>query len=176
MKKSPLITTAIRFGAIAAALAIVLFIVTYYLGKHPLLVAPFLDFRIILFGLFIFFALKEFRDHHQQGVLYFWQGMIGSFVVITIAATFISLGILIFAYAKPEFVSDYVTEMTNYLKGFPPEDIERIGKETYQRNLDQLPATNAKQLAGLYFGQSYIIGFFVSIILSVILRKQPKSE
>lgn len=174
MKKSPLISISVKYGLIAAALAILMLIATFYFGNHPMMVAPYLDFRIILFGLFMFFGLREFRDT-QEGVLYFWQGMIGGFVMVTVAGTVAALGLLIFSSVEKEFISSYVEAMTQYLKTFPKEDIERIGKEVYERNLEQLPSTNGKQLASLYFVQAMMIGLFVTIILSVILRKQPKS-
>jgi hypothetical protein len=174
MKKSPLISISVKYGLIAAALAILMLIATFYFGNHPMMVAPYLDFRIILFGLFMFFGLREFRDT-QEGVLYFWQGMIGGFVIVTVAGTVAALGLLIFSSVEKEFISSYVEAMTQYLKTFPKEDIERIGKEVYERNLEQLPSTNGKQLASLYFVQAMMIGLFVTIILSVILRKQPKS-
>lgn len=158
----------------AGVLAVVLMIAMYYMGHHPLMVSPFFDFRILLFGVFIFFSLREFREEHQQGALYFWQGMVGSFILVVVAGTLASLLLLVFCSLESEFVSSYVSAMTEYLKTFPAEDIERIGKDVYQRNLEQLPTTNAKQIAGLHFMQSVMIGLFVSIILSVILRKQPK--
>jgi hypothetical protein len=64
--------------------------------------------------------------------------------------------------------------MTDYLKTFPKEDIERIGKDVYERNLNDLPETNIRKLVETYFAQGIAIGFFVNIILSVILRRQPK--
>jgi hypothetical protein len=175
MKKSPLLAFGVRYGAIAGLLTITLFIATYYIGGHPFMIAPFMDFRVLLYGVFIFFGLREYRVH-QEGVLYFWQGMIGSFILVMVAGTIASLLLAIFCSFEPGFISSYVAEMTEYLKGFAAEDIERIGKEVYARNLEQLPSTNGKQLAGLYFMQSVTIGFFVSIILSVILRKQPKQD
>jgi hypothetical protein len=144
------------------------------MNRHPLMVSPFVDFRILLLGVFIFFTLKEFREDHQAGTLYFWQGMIGSFIMVMVAGTIASLLLLGFCSFESSFIPSYVKAMTEYLKSFPAEDIERIGKEVYARNLEQLPSTNAKQIAGLYFMQSLMIGFFVSIILSVILRKEPK--
>lgn len=174
MRKSPLISIAIRNGALAGALAIVLLIGMYYIGRHPLMVAPFLDFRILLFGIFVFFSLKEFRENHQNGELHFWQGMAGGFIMMMVAATFASLLLWIFTALEADFVQEYVVKMTEYLKTFPKEDIERIGKDAYQRNLDTLPSTNGKQIAASYFIQSMVIGFFVAIIISVILRKQPK--
>jgi hypothetical protein len=64
--------------------------------------------------------------------------------------------------------------MTEYLNGWPEEDIARVGKETFERNLQDLPSTNMGQIATMYLVQSFGIGLFVSIIMSVILRKQPK--
>jgi|SRR5688572_12960129 len=175
-KPSPLISIGIQWGALAGTLTIVLVIAMYYIGRHPLMVSPFMDFRILLYGVCIFFSLKELRDGHQKGALFFWQGMVGSFIMIVVAATFASILLMVFCSIESSFIPAYVTAMTEYLKGFPTEDIARIGKDVYQRNLDQLPATNSKQIASLYFMQSLMIGFFVSIILSVILRKEPKPE
>ena len=175
-KASPLVTIGARYGAIAAFLSISLMITMYYMGRHPLLVAPFMDFRIILYGIFIFFTLKEYREVHNENVLYFWQGLIGSFVVVATAAVLGSLLLRLFGAWETNFIPSYVTAMTEYIKGFPEEDIKRIGKEVFERNLAELPSTNIAQIAMLYIAQSFGIGLFVSIIMSVILRKQPKSS
>jgi hypothetical protein len=177
MKKiSPLVSIGVRNGLIAAGLSIALLIAMYYMGRHPLMVSPFLDFRILLFGVFILFTLREFRESHQEGALYFWQGMMGSFITVSVTATLASLMLLAFCAFEPTFMPSYIEAMTDYLKTFPKEDIARIGKDIYERNLALLPSTNSKQVAGLYFAQSIVIGLFVSIILSVILRKQPKQD
>lgn len=163
-----------RYGAIAAIFSVSLLVAMYYLGRHPLMIAPFLDFRILLYGIFIFFSLREFRDFQQEGVLYFWQGMAGSFVMVAVAGTLSAFFFWIFGTLETDFVPSYVRQMTEYLQNFPEEDIQRIGKEVYESNLNSLPSTNMAQLASTYLAQSFVIGLFVSIILSVILRKQPK--
>jgi len=173
-KKSPLISIGLQWGALAGTLTVVFLVAMFYVGRHPLMISPFMDFRILLLGVCIFFSLREFRDAHQQGALYFWQGMVGGFIMVVVAATIASLLLMAFCAFETSFIPDYVKAMTAYLNTFPPEDIARIGKDVYDRNLAQLPATNSKQLASLYFMQSLMIGFFVSIILSVILRKEPK--
>jgi hypothetical protein len=173
-KPSALILIAVRYGAIAAILSVSLMIVMFYLGRHPLMVAPFLDFRIFLYAIFIFFALKEYREYHQEGTLYFWQGIVGSFFLVATSAVLGSVLLRLFGTLESEFIPSYVTAMTDYLRGFPQEDIDRIGKEAYARNLAELPATNVAQIAGMYIIQSFAIGLFVSIIMSVILRKETK--
>jgi hypothetical protein len=150
-------------------------IVLYYLGRHPFLIPVFMDYRILLFGIFIFFTLKELRDHHQQGILYFWQGLIASFLFTSAFALITSILIFIFAALVPSFVEDYIALNLEQLKNLPAEIVERIGKEVVERNLAILPSTNAFELAKLYLWQCFVIGLFISIILSVILRRQPKT-
>lgn len=170
-----LIRISARYGAVGGVLAFILLMTMYYLGRHPMVTSPFLDFRILLFGIFIFFTLKEFRDYEQDGVLYFSQAMIGGFSVIAIMTTITSLLLLLFGTLEPRFVQDYITQVVAYLKSFAKEDIERVGKEIYERNLFELPATNISKLTITYFVHGMVIGFFVNIILSVILRRQPKT-
>lgn len=164
-----------RYGAVAGFLAFVLMVVMYYLGPHPLLTSPMFDFRILLFGIFIFFTLKEFRDFHQDGALYFGQAMLGGFVFILVTTSLTSVFMLLFGSWEKGFVESYIIQITAYVKSFPTEEIDRIGKEIYERNLRALPATNISELAQTYFVQGMIIGFFVNIILSVILRRQSKT-
>jgi hypothetical protein len=166
-----LFNISIRNGIIAGLLASALLIAMFYMGVHPLLISPFMDFRIFLFGVFIFFALKEFRNYYQQGLLYFWQGLIGGFFVVFFTTLLAAAGLWIFGTVEPEFVKRYIEEFTLYLKTFSEEDIGRIGKSVYERNLEWLPSTHIADLVQTYFVQGMIIGFFVSIILSVVLRR-----
>jgi hypothetical protein len=171
----PLFKVPITYGAIAGALGFVFLIALYYWGKHPFGIPVHLDFRIILFGIFIYFSLKELRDFYQGGVLYFWEGSLASFVFLLVFALISSAAIGIFAWVIPDFVDSYIRLKIEFLKALPADIVEKIGKEVVDSNLKALPATNAFDLATLYFWQSYMIGAFVSIILSVILRRQPKT-
>ena len=165
--------TAVRYGLIGGAIAFVLVIIMFYLGRHPLVVSPYLDFRLLLFAIFVFFALKEFRDYDQDGVLYFAQAMLGGFVVIFVLTLLASLLIWLFGTIEHDFVTEYVEQVTTYLKSFSQEDIDKLGKDTYDRNLTALPATNISTLAFTYFIHGLVIGFFVNIVLSVVVRRQP---
>ena len=168
-----LLSISVRYGALGGVLGIILLIAMYYLGRHPMLTSPFFDFRILLYGIFVFFALREFRDYEQQGALYFSQAMIGGLTVVLFMTTISSLLLLVFGRMVGSFVTDYILQVTAYVKSFSPEDIDRIGKDIYERNLKALPSTNIWNLAITYFAHGLVIGFFVNIILSVILRRQP---
>jgi hypothetical protein len=84
--------------------------------------------------------------------------------------------ILVWCGIFPAFLSDYVTTAVEQMKAMPAEAIGRIGKIEYQRNLEYISATNSYILAKHYFWQSFVISFFISIIISVILRRQPKND
>jgi Protein of unknown function (DUF4199) len=169
-----LLRIAARYGAVAGIVAFVLLVAMYYLGRHPLMTSPFLDFRILLFGIFVFFTLKEFRDYEQDGVLYFSQAMLGGLTVVMVTSIITSSLLFLFGKWEDRFVSDYVTQVTAYLNSFSKEEINRIGKDVYVRNLGALPATNISNLAITYFVHGLLIGFFVNIVLSVISRREPK--
>src|SRR5688572_17161823 len=132
-----LLKVCFRYGLVAGLLSFILLIVMFYIGRHPLLIAPFLDFRILTFGVFIFFSLKEFRDYYQDGVLYFWQGLIGSGVIVLTSTMVSSIALQVFGMLEKDFVSSYVTQLTAYLNSFPKEAIEQIGKDVFERNLKE---------------------------------------
>jgi hypothetical protein len=173
--KNSLIKICLRYGGLAGVLVIVLFILLFYLGRNPFLVAPFLDFRIFLFGVFIFFAMKEFRDYHQGGIFYFWQGLFSGFVVVVVASLIGSLGLWIFGKSEPEFLASYIEGRMAYYKTFAPEDIERIGKDAFERNLLETPNTDITGLVMTHFVQGMVLGFFVTLILSVIVRRTDQN-
>src|SRR5258707_13498005 len=82
MFQHPLFKVPFRYGLIGGVLVCVVIATLYYMGRHPFLLPLIFDFRIVIFSVFIFLSLKEVRDYHQQGNLFFWQGMIGSYVLI----------------------------------------------------------------------------------------------
>lgn len=171
--KSPIVRVALRYGAISGALVMVFVLTMYYMDKHPFLVNPFLDPRIPVLGLMIFFGLKELRDYHQAGALYFGQGMVTAFLITVLCAAVCWCGILAFATLEEKFVTTFITQTTEQTKSFTPEDIERIGKQTFEQSLAELQKADKYFMAGRYFFQTFIISFFISLILTVILRRTP---
>lgn len=171
LARSPL-----RFGLIGGVLGFGILVVLYFVGTHPILIPVYLDFRILLLSVFIIFCLKELRDYYFNGLLYFWQGMIASFILTATYALVAAALLLLMGSVFPEFVASYVDQSLALLHAYPPEVMERIGKETFDLMLATLPKTTAFDLASMYFWRCFIIGLFVSIIISVILRRQPQIQ
>jgi len=174
--KSPLFKVPFRYGLVGGVIGSIVIAVLYFIGRHPFLFPIIFDFRIILFGVFIFFSLKELRDYYLQGVLFFWQGMIGSYVFLTTSALIGSVFTWGFAKWNSNFLSSYIGEKQTQLISYKEEFITSIGADAYNQQLTRLPLTSPLVLAGDYFLKSMIIGLFLAIIITVILRKQPKTE
>lgn len=169
---SPLARISARNGVIAGLLGFVLLLGLYFMGKHPFLFPIYFDFRLFLFGIFLVITLREIRDN-QEGILFFWQGMIACFL-FTILFAAISSGLIgVYAWLNPAFLQNYITTAIEQMKSIPEEAIKQIGKDVYESNLKALPATNGLDMSFHYLWQSFIISFFLSIIISVILRRQP---
>ena len=171
-----MVRIAVRNGLIAGALGFFLLIALYYMGKHPFLFPVYFDFRLILLSVFIVMTLKELRDGYQEGILYFGQGMMNSFLFTLVFALLISLLIWVFCLVVPQFLANYISTAIAQINAIQPAVIEQLGKEAYQQSLDKLPATKGIDLALDYFLKTFIISFFISIIISVILRRQPKTN
>jgi hypothetical protein len=162
----------LRYGSIAGLLGAIIAIGLYYMGWHPFLIPVFFDFRIVLFGVFIFFTLREYRDLYRGGNLMFGEGLFCSFIFITIFGLVASGIIGLFGYWNDTFITSFVTTFKEQISQMSEDEIKQIGKENIDRNLSILSSTNAVQMAVKYFVQSYMIGFLISIVLSVILRRQ----
>jgi uncharacterized integral membrane protein len=134
------------------------------------------DFRIVIFSVFIFLCLKEVRDYYQQGNLFFWQGMVGSYVLIVTSAVMGSLFTWCLARWDANFLPSYILKLREQMTAFEKQIIDSVGAEAYQQQLSKLPSTTALDLASDYLLKSLIIGLFLTIIISVILRKQTQPE
>jgi len=173
---SPLARISVRNGAIAGLLGFVLLLGLYFMGKHPMLFMIFFDFRILLFAIFMTLTLKEIRDNYQDGIIFFWQGMIAN-LIFTMVFSFLISGLiwLLCQFYEP-FLKNYISNALEQLTTVEEEIVKQLGKNAYDSNFKAMAATNGYALAKHYLQQSFIISFFLSIIISVILRRQPKIE
>ena len=174
MFKKPLTQVPIKYGVIASALLALLFVVLYSMGKHPLFVPLFLDIRLLMLPIFMFIAMKDFRDSQNGGVLHFWQGLTVGFITFTTIAVFVSLFIMFMAEMSGSFLQEYISARLELLEVNKVQFSEALNEQFVQGQIDALPLTSPFDLALDYFWKTIAIGIFLNIILAVVLRKQPK--
>lgn len=164
----------IRYALIASAASIILFCILYYAGRNPLFIPPFLDFRVLLFPIFLVFGIRDYKENHNQGYLHFWQGISVGLQIMLIISFVMSIFILIFGtVVEPDFVNEFISGSIQNIESTREKLLESIGKETLEKTLEILPTTTIAHLAIDYFIKSLPYGIFIAIIISLILRKKP---
>ena len=66
------------------------------------------DYRILLFGVFIFFTLKELKEVYNEGILHFWQGLIAGILFYIGLGLVVGLFIMIFGNIHEPFLQEYI--------------------------------------------------------------------
>ena len=176
MLDNPLFKIPFRYGLLGGLVGSLAIAVLYFMGRHPFLLPVIFDFRILMFSVFIFFSLREIRDFHLNGVLFFWQGIMSSYVFIVTSAVIGSVFTWGFTQWNAKFLPSYIEKLQQQMLGYKEEIIKSVGMDAYHQQLAKLPFTSALDLAGDYFLKSMIIGLFLAIVISVLLRKQPKTN
>src|SRR5258708_28161029 len=138
---NPLIKIPFRYGLVGGVVGCIATAVLYFIGSHPFLLPVIFDFLIIIFAVFIFFSLKELRDYYQQGVLFFWQGVVGSYVFIITSALIGSGFTWCFAKWNAGFLPSYIEKLQQHMAGYKKKIITRIGEDAYTQQQPKLPLT-----------------------------------
>ena len=171
----PLYRVPLKYGVAAAILAILLMIVMYFSGKHPMLIPVYYDYRIILFGIILFFSIKEYRDIYNKGYLHFWEGLVNGIIAYLTAALIVGLFIILFSNLVPDFLNSYINSTVSGLE-LDKEQLTKTGsvtisEEEFQNQIDMLKSATPSLLTIDYIIKSLMIGFPITLILSVFLRK-----
>jgi hypothetical protein len=172
MKKfKPFLITSLKYGLIGGALIIVLFFVLIYLDVNPLIANKRLDFGFLILPLFVFFGIKEFRDIRNSKQLRFWQGMtVGFFTYIFLALTS-ALFILLILNLNTELLEQYIVDRSLLIENNKAQIIENLGEEVYSITYQDLQNITPMVLAIDDFLKKIFAGLFITIIISVILRR-----
>lgn len=171
----PLLSVALKYALVGSVLGIVLILILYYTGRHPLLIPIAYDYRILLFGVFIYFSLREIKVYHFQGQLHFWQGLLTGVFFYLALGSLVGIFISIFGSFEASFLDEYIQANVQGLEmnkdRLTAEGAVTMSEAEFEKQLELTKSTSPVTLGFDYFIKSCIIGFFISILLSVILRK-----
>jgi hypothetical protein len=171
----PLVRIPMAYGVLGGALALGFVLLMFYNGKHPLYINPFFDIRILIIAILLVFSLKEVRDFFLGGILFFWQGFFGCLVYLISMIIISSGGMLLLGNYNEKFVLDYRKQGLEQINLYSEDTIKQIGKPAVDELKATLPTIEIGQITQTYSFQTLIFGLFITIIISVILRRQPKT-
>ena len=161
----------IKYGIACGVFLIILFQVTYAFFSNPYIDLRQVFFDLILFGIFIFFGLNEFKKFHNNGYLQFWQGMsIGFFIYIQAVIIFVVYQWILHSVTDSYFEA-YQKDAFKYLEQRREMFEEQLGKEHFEaqkRSLDELKKSTLIWHSGV---KKIAVGFFATSLLSLIQRR-----
>jgi hypothetical protein len=168
---NPIVYVPVRYGILAGIISMILFLILYFSGKNPFMIPALLDFRILLYPIILVFAIRDFKENKNGGILHFWQGMTVGLLAVLTGAFIMAIFIIVFGgLIQPEILSDYIRQMTEQINSLNEQVRESVGRQAIEKTLELLPATNIMDLSFDYFIKSLPYGVFLTIIISLILR------
>lgn len=163
-----------KYALICGVFLTVLYHLSAFFGLNPLINIGHLVFDILIFGLFIFFALKEFKTYDNEGILHFWQGMTIGFIVFGLSTVVFSMALVIFFIFDENAVINYQEAATNFLNSRAEIYKEQFGEEGFAKQLTEIQNVAVSDLIISSAVKKILAGFFITPVISIILRKQPK--
>jgi len=168
--------TIIKYGIRAFIAASVLFLSGFLIGKQVDLdfdtMAIFGYASMVLSLLFVFFGIKHFRDHVNDGKVTLGKAIIIGLLISLFAA--VGFGIVDYIYTtsiNPDFAIEYKDYTITQLQD------ANLSAEELKTKTDELEASMGMMssptvLAFIMFATVMIIGFIISLISGLILQRK----
>tara|TARA_B100001245_G_scaffold180745_1_gene138870 strand:- start:1137 stop:1649 length:513 start_codon:yes stop_codon:yes gene_type:complete len=163
----------LKFALLAGVFMIVIYHLSFWLGVNPQIDLGHLFVDLVLIGLFVFFAEKDYKTYKNDGILHFWQGMTIGFIVYAIGSAVFLLGQTIYYNFDADAVINYQSAATKFLEERSDIFIEKFGQDMYQLQLEEIQHVTKWDLIQESTVKKIIAGFFITPVISIILRKQP---
>ncbi len=169
-----MVKPSLKYTILCGLFLIILFWVSVKFGSNPLLDIRHFLFDLVLFFLFIYFAAREYKYYHNDGFLHFWQGMSIAFIVYFPAAILFSIGMLVVLSVDPTIMEEYRQGGIAFLESQKDVLLEGISQEEYNERLDEVNKIGIGELVVSSGLKKILAGFFITPVVSIILRKKPK--
>ena len=168
-----MLKTSLKYALLSGVFMVLIYHLSFKIGVNPQVDPGHMVFDTVLIGLFIFFGIKEYKDRFNKGILFFWQGMTIGFYIYSIATIFFILGQVLYYNFSADAVINYKEAATNLLENQKQFYIDKLGVQVYR---EQVKAIEERTVTGLLLdelGKKLLAGFFITPVISIILRKQP---
>lgn len=163
--------TAYKFGMLGGLLSIISFYSLSYFHPDPTNLN--LIFGYFLIPVSVFLSVKFYKDYTNSGYLSFAEGMTVGFVTYGLIGLFSTLGIWLILQFSPEMFELIKAQKLALLAENKEMILSQVGEDSYastQKSMEALSPWNVALNDGLW---KIIPGLFFSIIISIILRKNP---
>jgi hypothetical protein len=164
---------AYKYALLCGVFLLLAFWISYRFGSNPMIDLRHLFLDLIICALFIFFSCKEFKSYRNGGILHFWQGMSLAFMTYVPAALLFLVGIVVMFYIDPNLLVDFKSQAVAFMESNRLEFLQDMTDEQFAERLDQINEVSAIEMISSATFKKLMAGFFVSPVITVILRRKP---
>lgn len=157
------------FGLSGGVLLMLAFVVMHLLGAEP--VGMVLIFGYVITPIFIFTGIKQFRDKHNGGELFFGQGMTVGFFVYVLMAALSAAFIGIYLALNPELFEVFKNTNIALLEDKKEILLEQLSQQAFDDTYESILQMNRWDVVFNDFLRKIIPGLFFTIIISIILKR-----
>lgn len=163
--------SAYLFGVLGGVLGLVSFLVLSIFYEDPTTLN--LVFGYVITPVSIYLALRYFKDYFNKGYLSFAEGMSVGFVTYMLLAIISFLGIYVVLAISPDFFELIKENKVQTLIDSRETIVSQVGEASFNATLDSVKEMVNSDVALNDAIWKIIPGLFFTIIISIILRKNP---
>ncbi len=146
----------------------------FLIGINPVINLNSFFIDIVIFFGFVFFGSKEFKDYKNEGYLHFWQGISIGLVIILLSSVIFTAFSATYYTVNQEIFNQYVQNAIEVFQKQKDLLLESITLEQYEENLEELKKTTISDLILTDFFKKMGVGFLVTPVVAILLRKQKQ--
>lgn len=165
--------TILRYGTYGSIALIVLFSLGLIIGQGlDYSVREVIGYATMVLSLsFIFFAIKQYRDKENEGVISFGNSLkIGILISLIVSIAFGLINAVYVEIINPDFTSEYYAHMVEKYRN-------SLSEVDFQAKLQELEAQ--KELFSstfmstlIMFMTNFVLGFIISLISALFLQRK----
>ncbi len=163
--------TAYQFGTLGGILSILSFFILSIVYPDPTNLNLVFGYLVTPFALFL--GIKFFKDYTNNGFLSFAEGMTVGFVTYTLMGLLSAFGIWCVLILMPDLFTTIQETKWAVLEQNKEVIVSQVGLASFEStklSLQEMSAWDVALNDGIW---KVIPGMFFSIIISIILRKNP---
>lgn len=163
--------SAYQFGSIGGVLSVIAFVILSFLRSDPTNLS--LIFGYVITPISLFLAIKFYKEYQNQGHLSFAEGMSIGFVTYCIIALISGIGIWVILLFSPVLFEEIKLSKLEVVGQNKETIIAQMGEDSFSTTLLSVQNMIPWDIAFNDAIWKVIPGLFFTIIISIILRKNP---
>jgi hypothetical protein len=163
--------SAYKFGSLGGILCVLAFFTLAFLRPDP--TSLNLIFGFVIIPLSVFVAIKFYKEYSNEGFLSFAEGMTVGFVTYSLIALISGIGLMLILSVSPALFEDIKASKLEILLENKETITSQMGENSFSSALLSVQDMTNWDVAINDVIWKVIAGFFFTIIISIILRKNP---